>query len=821
MRGRARRILAFFWHVWMAHAQAVLLRMPVRPNTVLYESFAGNGQLCNPEALFREVVRSSDLGHLRHIWVINRQARRPEKTPGVRIVRYRSLAYFRALATSGYLINNATFPPEFVKRPQQVYLNTWHGTPLKRMGYDMPNGAAESANTLRNFVSADFLLSQSPFMTTQMYELGYKLRGAFRGTVIEAGYPRIDRQFMTTDERSAARDLLERAGMDLRGRKIVLYAPTWTGTSFSAPEKNLLKLMRTADELQAMLGDTKYVVLLKPHQVIRHPVAERGVKRLLSNDIPTNTVLGCTDILITDFSSVFFDFLASDRPIIFFRPEETDAYLQQRGVYFDAEELPGVVCTSVEQVAGAIVGADGNPVAQSRRAEWSERFLPREDGHASGRVVDIVFRGIVDADRSVSFESDSRTPLLLHLGSMNTNGITSSALNLLRAIDHHAFDVSVVFNRPSNAQQRENQRQIDPRVRQFHRAGGMNSTVFNRFYRRFTELTGRHGAHVESAGQKQMWDNEWRRCFGATRFDRVVDFDGYGPFWATMLIHGPEAQRSIWMHNQMDREQHRLIRGRKRLKRSLGAVFGRYREFDALVSVSPSLATINRLTLAERLSIAPERFVSARNVIDPLPIVEAAQQRVVDTVGDQESGWLTELAQGAGTAWFVTLGRFSTEKNQSRMLRAFAKVHRENSATRLLLIGYGPLRGTLEHLIVELGIGDSAHLVGPLENPFPLLNAADCFVLSSDYEGQPMVLMEAALLGLPIVSVSFSTVADALPIGSALVVEQTDDALAEGMFAFLRGEVNRPRLNVDEYAREALLEFHQATSGKGTDDSSR
>jgi hypothetical protein len=78
-----------------------------------------------------------------------------------------------------------------------------------------------------------------------------------------------------------------------------------------------------------------------------------------------------------------------------------------------------------------------------------------------------------------------------------------------------------------------------------------------------------------------------------------------------------------------------------------------------------------------------------------------------------------------------------------------------------------------------------------------------------------MVLMEAALLGLPIVSVSFSTVADALPSGSALIVDQTDDALAEGMFAFLRGEVAPPRLNVDEYAREAMREFDHATSGNG------
>lgn len=205
-----RRVVKLFRQVGVAgraELQAFARRGKLRRRTVLYESFAGNGVLCNPEAIFREVLRSSDLAELCHIWALNSLSEHSEvqqefaENPRVRFVRRRSLAYFRALATSKYLINNATFPAEFSKRPGQIYLNTWHGTPLKRMGYDMPNGALDSANTLRNFVAADFLLSQNSFMTEQMYEKAYKLRGVFRGLVIEEGYPGSTGSFSTSGRR--------------------------------------------------------------------------------------------------------------------------------------------------------------------------------------------------------------------------------------------------------------------------------------------------------------------------------------------------------------------------------------------------------------------------------------------------------------------------------------------------------------------------------------------------------------------------------------------------------------------------------------------
>jgi CDP-glycerol glycerophosphotransferase len=828
VRGAAGRFRQF-GRALIAELRAAVQRGPVRSGIVFYESFAGNGALCNPEALFRELLRTPDLTDLRHIWALDslrtHRAIQAEfaDDPRVRFVRYRSLAYYRALATSEYLINNATFPPEFSKRDGQVYVNTWHGTPLKQMGYDMPNGAMDSANTIRNFVAADFLLSQNSFMTEQIYEKAYKLRGIFAGLIIEEGYPRVDRQFLDPEQFLKGRADLEATGVELAGRSIVLYAPTWRGDSFSDPEDDAHALLETTLALQALLGDEQ-VVLLKTHQVVhRYAAADPVFKKLLvTNDMPTNVILGLSTSLVTDYSSIFFDFLSTERPIVFYTPDADD-YSESRGTYFSPAELPGPVCSTLEEVQAAILGADSqaNSAPASRRKGWSERFTSNDDGLVSQRVIDVVFRGERRNRRVLSIGDDSRTRVLLHLGGMRSNGITSSALNLLNVIDHTRYDVSVVFTRPAGAQQRENQARIDARVRQFHRAGGMNGSKFAHLRRKLADLRRDASFHIESPSQRKLWDDEWKRCFGQSRFDIVADFSGYSTFWAILLLHSPDARRSIWLHNDMSRETDRVVRRRRRMRRSLPAVFALYRYFDALVSVSPSLNGVNRESLQAQYALRDDQFTFARNIVDGEHVRSGMLVSLRDLPDpiDTETGktgvpeWADDLLADDDSTWFVTVGRFSPEKNHARLLRSFALVHLEYPGARLVIVGYGSLRAELERVVDALKLTDAAFIVGPYSHPFPIVAAADCFVLSSDYEGQPMALLEAAIIGMPIVSVDFDSVHHALPGGDIHVVPQSDEALAKGMRSFLRGEVSPSSLDVDSYNRSAIEEFRTATGG--------
>jgi glycosyltransferase involved in cell wall biosynthesis len=277
----------------------------------------------------------------------------------------------------------------------------------------------------------------------------------------------------------------------------------------------------------------------------------------------------------------------------------------------------------------------------------------------------------------------------------------------------------------------------------------------------------------------------------------------------------------------MAAEVDRKVDGRRRMRHSLPAVFAHYRHFDELVSVSRDLAAANSERLGARYGVPPERFISARNVIDEAGVLDKLQHSLADAAEflDPDSGvvtvpdWAFELARHPGS-WFIMVGRLSPEKNHARLIEAFALVHGARPATRLLIVGDGPLRGELQAGIEAHGLTDAAFLTGSLSNPFPALAAADCFVLSSDYEGQPMVLLEAAIAGLPIVSVRFESVSDALPAGQIHIVDQTVSGLATGLFDYLDGAVGPATLDAVEYNARALREFAAVVGTDGSSDSS-
>lgn len=802
------RILSRLRLIARFEVHAYWRRQPIRANTVLYESFAGNGMLCNPEAIFRELLTAPDMEHLHHTWAVSepRHNRAVQSEfagdPRVTIVRYGSAAYLRALATSQFLINNATFPPDFAKRSGQQYINTWHGTPLKKMGYDMPGGAKEAANVIRNFVAADYLISANPVMT-DMYWRAYRLKGIYRGTIIEEGYPRIDRQMLTVSAIAGERTKLSEAGVQIGDRKIILYAPTWKGATFSRPTDDLDALADHIAELTGLIDSDEYVVLLKTHQSIyslgRDRPDLRG--RLVPNDIPTNVVLGLTAILVTDYSSIAYDFLATGRPVLYFIPD-FDEYGESRGLYVAPENWPGPICRSARELSNAIASVSSLHTAdEDRYRATSHKVVPYEDGNSTRRIIDIVFRGLRDGARMHEGVGDGRTSMLLYLGGMRSNGITSSALNLLTALDHDRFDVSVCYPAPDSADALGNQLAIDPRVRQFPRVGGMNGSKADQLVRHLDYRRGLIRRHDRDARRQRLWDDEWTRCFGPdTRFDHVIDFSGYGPFWTTLLLHAPGATRSIWLHNDLAADAHRVIRGRKRMRHSLTQVFTLYDQYDHLVSVSAELSDVNRKSLHAYSPAA--KFTSAPNTLDSTLIEGKARQPIYGPAADF-------LAQPMMTT-FVSVGRLSPEKNHARLIRAFAQVHGSNPATQLLIVGDGPLAADFRAVADSLRLGGSVLLSGHTENPYALMAAASCFVLSSDYEGQPMVLLEARIIGIPIVTVDFESVGGALPPGVGLVVQQSDDALAAGMESYLAGRVPSARFDPRRYQLEAVAAFGAA-----------
>ncbi|OFE14573.1 hypothetical protein BA895_09445 [Humibacillus sp. DSM 29435] len=823
----------------LSEYRAWVRTLPIEPDDVLYESFAGNGMLDSPEALFRALLADPEQQHRKHVWVLDEPRRHRGTTDEfsadrrVRFVRRGSRAYHRALATAGLLINNATFPAEFGKRPGQTYLNTWHGTPLKRMGYDERQGASGAGNVLRNFMMADYLLSSSSFMSRTMYEQAYRLANVAPGKIIEGGFPRTDRQVLDEAGRGEVTRRLQARGVSVEpGERVVLYAPTWKGESFHRPLDETRELADRVRRLTAHLP-AGHRVLLKVHQQVSDLAATQPslLGLLVPNDVPTNEVLAITDVLVTDYSSIFFDFLATGRPIVFFTPDAA-RYDDHRGLYLDQKELPGPQVVDVEDLSVVInaVGTGQLPDPQVSHlgayAAARSRFAAHEDGAVTQRVLDVVVRGRSDSVEVRAIAGDGRPTMLIYLGGMMSNGITTSALNLLRNLDHEAFDVSVVYDASIVPERVANAALIDSRVRQFVRTSGFNPAKVNWLTRR--RLFAGEADRIRPSHRlafEGLLASEWQRTVGAAHFDQVIDFSGYSPLWANLVVGAPAGSRAIWLHNDLLADQLREVGGRHPHRRNLAGVFATYRRFDRLVSVSAALRDINARHLGQW---APaECFVAARNTVDadrvltsaaaPLPDEPARLRRMLPTAppdGRHERRGEGEQHGCAHGFTFVSVGRLSPEKNHARLIDAFAPVHAEHPETQLVIIGDGPLRDALQHQIAERGLGESVLLAGMVSNPWSIMARCDCFVLSSDYEGQPMVILEARTLGLPVLTTAFESVSSAVSPQDGLIVSRSVAALADGLRAALAGQVPTPPFDANRYNAETIEELVEALGSR-------
>ena len=796
-------------------------RRAVRPTMVLYESFAGNGMLCNPEAIFRALLADPEFQKFTHVWVLANTRENPTvmrefaRSRSVRFVRPESFAYFRALATAGFLVNNATFPPEFGKRATQVYLNTWHGTPLKQMGYDIGDSATRVANVIRNLLSADFLLSASPFMTEHLYEKAHRLGQIYRGEVIEEGYPRIDRQFMDAPAVAAVRAGIEAGGVALDGRRIILYAPTWKGTSFARPEDDIRALLTRVEQLESLIDTTKYVVLLKMHQVVHGFALDipglRG--RLIANETPSNVILGIADVLVTDYSSIFFDFLATGRPIFFFTPDLAD-YSGYRGLYIEPGEWPGPVVDTVDTLADAINEFDRLGVNSRVSAKYRAmrgRFAAREDGHATQRIVDIVFRAQRDGYAVTRVLDDGRQTVLIAAGSMRPGAITSALVALVDAIDHTRFDVSVVFPPTRSRPVLDQQRLLNPQVRQFARVAGMNGSKFSLARLRSTRSVEAGSATrlaTRSARETRLWRDEWDRCFGSAVFDFALDFSGTSAFWANLMLQSPGSERSIWLRDNRATALSTEVAERPRRAAEFARIRPLYDAYDHLVSPSPALDSLNSTSLVA--DSAAQRFSSAASLIGGQRILAAAALPLqFDDVDSPPPDWLTLTSPFGEIRIFASLGRLSVENNHLRLIRAFSLVHAAVPGSRLLVIGDGALATTLAAEIVSLGLTDAVWLTGYRSNPFALMRRSECFVFVGSDARDPRALLEARVLGLPSVAVSSEPPATVPPRG-VIEVAAADRAIADGMLQFLDGRLGASSVDWVAHDDAAISMFYRA-----------
>ncbi|MFD0562375.1 CDP-glycerol glycerophosphotransferase family protein [Kitasatospora saccharophila] len=358
-------------------------QQPVRP-TVLFDAFKGTQYSDSPRAVHEELVRRGVA--LEHLWVVkDDQVDVPDTA---RAVRMWSPEWYEALATSRYVVANNHLPDWFRKRPGQVVVQTWHGTPLKKIGHDIEAVHFADKRYLERLAveveNWDLLVSPNSFSTPIL-----RRAFGFPGEMVESGYPRNDVLRRPGTERLAT-GIRRRIGVP-DGKRVVLYAPTWRDDQYYAPGRYKFDFRIDLDDARARLGED-HVLLVRRHPNVVDPVPGAGDGFVFDvSDYPDMADLSLiTDVMVTDYSSLMFDYVNTGRPILFFTYDLEHYRDTLRGFYFDFQSsAPGPLVFDSEELISSIRDVD---LIEERYAEryrrFQDAFCDLDDGYASVRLAD-------------------------------------------------------------------------------------------------------------------------------------------------------------------------------------------------------------------------------------------------------------------------------------------------------------------------------------------------------------------------------------------------------------------------------------------------
>ncbi|MEE4425006.1 bifunctional glycosyltransferase/CDP-glycerol:glycerophosphate glycerophosphotransferase [Streptomyces bugieae] len=386
-----------------------LLRQPLDENLAVYSAYWNRLPACNPLAIYEKAKELAP--HVHGVWVVKQQLADSGEIPaGVDHVVLNSPRYWEVMARAKYLVNNVNFADGVVKREGQVHLQTHHGTPLKSMGVDQKRyPAAAKGMSFRKLLARadrwDYSLSSNQH-TTEQWERVYPCN--FES--LDAGYPRNDVYY-----RASAQDVLdirERLGV-APGKTAVLYAPTMRDYQVGyVPRLDLEKISRELGEDFVLLVRTHYFY---DQDTRLQELQERGAIIDVSGHPVVEELCLAADALVTDYSSIMFDYANLDRPIINYA-DDWDTYVRSRGVTFDLlsgkpGDTPGVLATTEDELIDAFrSGRWDDERATELRAAFRARFCQWDDGHAAERVVRRVFLGQETAPEPLPQEERTVAP---------------------------------------------------------------------------------------------------------------------------------------------------------------------------------------------------------------------------------------------------------------------------------------------------------------------------------------------------------------------------------------------------------------------------
>ena len=714
----------------------------------------------------------------------------------VKILTIGTLQYYKKLATAKFLLTEDAFIHYFTKRQGQVLLNTWHGTPLMTLGKYKKMDYAFVGNEQKSFFDSDFLLCPNEF-TKQCLLKDYMLENFGQAKLLMGGYPR---NVLLRDEESRKK---VRAAYGLEELQVIAYMPTWRKITRETSKKirtaQMKEHLKTLDEL---LSDTQ-VVYVKQHTINRVNLDFSDFRHIrpFPTDCPTYEFLNVTDVLVTDYSSVMFDYLTTGRKIILFVPD-SELFDKIRGLHMELSELPFPKVETVEQLAGEI----NTPKQYDDRAAVEEYCAYESDKIAEQLCRRWILGETVESLPEAEIPYNGKKNVLIYMGGFEKNGLTTAGVNLLNTLDRTKHNYAVIYCVTSLKERQENILVLPEdvaRIGFYHfRALTFAEQIPYMIWRGFRKTP---YAFVKKV-MKRLSVRGMERLMGGCRVDTAIQFTGYNDEMIGIMQQMP-CKRIIYVHNDMEQE----IKTRANANR--GLLSHAYKAYDYVAVVTEDiLPPAKRIAESDKEKGAKEaQIVWCKNVIDYKRIRTMGNESLAfdDTTVVYPSKKAWEEIRTSNKKKFITVGRYSPEKGHDRLIRACERIHAEHPDTCLVVIGgHGVLWNQTMRQVKNCSCPDAIILIKFMSNPHPLVKECDYFVLPSLYEGFGLVLVEADILGIPCFSTDITGPRRFMKKYGGVLVEDSEDGIVSGMRSCLAGEIPQSlSIDYEQYNREAISQF--------------
>ena len=690
------------------------------------------------------------------------------------------------LENAKYIFTDSGIRPKYVKREGQIFVNTWHGTPLKVMGRDNVAEQHLVGKVQYTLLCSDYLLFPNEYMCERMTD-SFMIEKIFPGKVLMEGYPRNSVFF---DE--SRKDELK-LSLGFEDKEIFVYMPTFRGVITDRKssqqrdeiEDYLIQLDKSLKENQLML--------VKLHVLNEAQIDFTKFNHIMPfpTDYESYDVVNMADVLITDYSSVLFDFANSRRKIILFNYDEED-YCSYRGFYFPLSDLP---FPKVQDIDGLV--SELNSPKDYDDAAFIDRFCRYDRIDSVKYLCDHIFNS-KGCCRELSIKNDKEN-VLIYAGSLLNNGITRSLTNLLSMIDLERYNFFLSFRQwDDNIVQ--NHEDIFKRLPddieylplRFDLAPTVREKIkYNDFFSSDKE--------TEFPDElKELFERAFNRQYFPLDFKLLIDFDGYNKNESLMLSHN-RFENAVWVHSDMIQEiSTRSIQNRNVLKEV-------YSRSDKVCVVSNNL-----VEPTSEIGKRSDNIHVIHNLNNYSQILEDSDKEITfdkDTVYYSKAGDIGEVLSKPGKK-FITIGRFSPEKGHERLIKAFNRFCTDYPDSQLIIIGgHGVLYDDTVELINSLEYGGNISLIKGISNPMPILKQCDLFIMPSYYEGWGIVIMEADTLDVPVIATDIKGTQWMLDYDGNLV-DDSEEGILKGMHEFMKGNIHTLHIDYDEYNEEIISDFY-------------